>query len=160
MKKAILMTVVLMFVLSGVGMAGELHSRRDRTVLPPAKWWKMPLVAEKLSLTKEEAEKLDTMYFAQQNRLIDLRSQLAKDRLEMERLFEKEPFDSAVCLDSFKKSQEARNAIGLERFKFLIQVRELLGAERFQLLKGEFKHFREKKRIGKARTPRKVRPRT
>ena len=175
MKKAILMTVVLMFVLSGVGMAREPGPARaphvkahyvkarhvkDSMELPPVKWWKMPLTAEKLSLTKEETEKLDAMYYAQRMRLIDLRSQMAKDRLEMEQLFEKEPFDAAACLNSFKKSQDARNAIGLERFKFLIQVRELLGGERFQMLKEEFKRFREKKKIGKFRTPRGERPRT
>ena len=170
MKKVILLTGILMFVLSGVGMAGEPGPARaphvkarhvkDSMALPPVKWWKMPLTAEKLSLTKEETEKLDAMYYAQRSRLIDLRSQLAKDRLEMEQLFEKEPFDATACLNSFKKSQEARNAIGLERFNFLIKVREILGPDRFQQLKEEFKRFREKKRIGKFRAPRTERPRT
>lgn len=165
MKRAILMAVVLMFIFSGVGIARENTPAKARYVkssmaLPPVKWWKMPLMSEKLSLTKEETQKLDAMYFEHRSRLIDLRSQLAKDRLEMEQLFEKEPFDAASCLNSFKKSQEARNVIGLERFNFLIKVREILGAERFQLLKDEFRHFREKRKIGKARTPRADRPRT
>ena len=92
--------------------------------------------------------------------MIDLRSQAAKNRLELEKFFNTEPFDSGACLNSFKKSQEARNTIGLERFKFLLKVREMLGNDRFQTLKGEFKQFRDKRKIGKRRTPRKERPQT
>jgi Spy/CpxP family protein refolding chaperone len=124
------------------------------------KWWNIPQVAEKLSLTKEEKEKLDTLYYEQRSRMIDLRGQAAKDRLELEKLFNKEPFDSEAVLNSFKKSQEARNTIGIERFKFLIKVREMLGNDRFQTLEGEFKQLRDKRKTGKRGSPRQVRPRT
>ena len=159
MKKVILMTVVFFFALSGMSLAGDPRTGKDRMALPPVKWWKIPQVAEKLSLTKEEKQKLDTLYYDQRSRIIDLRSQAAKNRLELEQLFNKEPFDSAACLNSFKKSQEARNIIGIERFKFLLKVREILGNERFQTLRGEFKQFREKRKIGKRRTPGKERSR-
>jgi len=160
MKKILLMVVALTFVWSATGMAREPRLAKDRMTIPPVKWWKMPQVAEKLSLTKEETEKLDTMYFEQRSRMIDLRSQLAKNRLEMEQLFDKEPFDANACLSSFKKSQDARNVIGLERFKFLIKVREMLGTERFQVLKAEFREHRAKRKIGRTRTPRTDRPPT
>ena len=160
MKKTILMTVVVFFVLSGMSLARDPRPPKDRMSLPPMKWWNIPQVAEKLSLTKEEKQKLDTLYYDQRSRMIDLRSQAAKNRLELEKLFNTEPFDSVACLNSFKKSQEARNTIGLERFRFLLKVREMLGNERFQTLKGEFKQFREKKKLGKRRAPRMDRPRT
>lgn len=160
MKKAILMMVIFFFALSGMSLARAPRAEKDRMALPTVKWWNMPEVAEKLSLTKEEKEKLDTLYYDQRNRMIDLRSQAAKDRLELEKLFNTEPFDSQAVLGSFKKSQEARNTIGLERFKFLIKVREMLGNDRFQTLKGEFKKHRDKRKIGKRRTHRKERPQT
>ncbi|MBW1771928.1 MAG: periplasmic heavy metal sensor [Deltaproteobacteria bacterium] len=160
MKKVILITVVLLFVLSGMGLARVPQAGKDRMALPPVKWWTIPQVAEKLSLTKEEKQKLDTLYYDQRGRMIDLRSQAAKDRLELEKLFNTEPFDSGACLNSFKKSQEARNTIGLERFKFLIKVREILGNDRFQTLKGEFKQLKKNRKIGKRRSPRTGRPRT
>lgn len=160
MKKIILMMVVFFFVLSGMCLARAPRAGKDRMALPPVKWWNMPEVAEKLSLTKEEKEKLDTLYYDQRSRMIDLRSQAAKNRLDLEKLFNTEPFDSQAVLGSFKKSQEARNTIGLERFKFLIKVREMLGNDRFQTLKGEFKQIRDKRKIGKRRTHRKERPKT
>jgi Spy/CpxP family protein refolding chaperone len=152
MKKALVMTMVFFFVMSGISFARAPRTGKDRMSLPPVKWWNIPQVAEKLSLTKEEKERLDTMYYDQRSRMIDLRSQGAKNRLELEKLFNKEPFDSAACLESFKKAQEARNTIGLERFRFLLKVREILGNERFQTLKGEFKRYREKKKLGKRRS--------
>jgi Spy/CpxP family protein refolding chaperone len=160
MKKVILMTVVLFFVLSGMSLAGSPRTEKDRMAIPPVKWWTIPEVAEKLSLTKEEKEKLDALYYDQRSRMIDLRSQAAKNRLDLEKLFNTEPFDSGAVLGSFKKSQEARNTIGLERFKFLIKVREMLGNDRFQTLRGEFKQFREKRKLGKRHTPRKESPQT
>ncbi len=159
MKKTIVMTVVFFFVLTGMGLARAPKAGKDRMALPPMKWWNIPQMAEKLSLTKEEKEKLDALYYDQRSRMIDLRSQAAKNRLELEQLFDREPFDSAACLNSFKKSQEARNTIGLERFRFLLKVREMLGNERFQTLRGEFKQFREKRKLGKRRTPGRERPR-
>ena len=160
MKKVILMTVVFFFVLSGMSLARAPRAEKDKMALPPVKWWNMPQVAEKLSLTKEEKEKLDALYYDQRRRMIDLRSQAAKNRLDLEKFFNTEPFDSGAVLNSFKKSQEARNTIGLERFKFLIKVREMLGNDRFHTLRGEFKQFRDKRKLGKRHTPGKERPKT
>ena len=117
--------------------------------LPPGKWWKKPQVAEKLSLTKEEQGKMDTMYLEYRRQMIDLRSQMERERLEMEQLLDSETLNASACMDRFKKLQEVQNSLATERFKLLVQVRELLGLDRFQKLKEEFQHFRMERGHGK-----------
>ena len=121
--------------------------------IPPGKWWKMPRVAEELSLTKEEKGKMDTMYLEHRRGMIDLRSEVARERLEIEQILDSNAFEAGACMDRFKKLQEAINKVATERFGFLVKVRELLGLERFQKLKEEFRQFRMKRKEGK-RAPR------
>lgn len=114
--------------------------------MPPGKWWRLPELAEKLSLTKEEQEKMNSMYLELRRQMIDLRSQMAKERLELEELFESETFDATKCMERFKAMQEVMTKLGSERFKLLVHVRELLGPDRFRTLKDEFQNRRMKRR--------------
>ena len=155
MKKVTVSTLVIIFVLFGIFSAadarlgGEDKSAGKGSIsLPPGKWWKMPQVAEKLSLTKQEQGKMDIMYLEHRRQMIDLRSQVQKERLEMEQLLDSETLNAPACMEHFKKLQEAQNKVSTERFKLLVQVRELLGLDRFQKLKDEFQHSRMKRGHG------------
>ena len=156
MKKMALMTFVLVFALSGISMARGLgHGKED--MMPRGKWWKSPEMAERLHLTPDEKVKLDTLYLTHRRQMIDLRGQVAKERLDLEQLFDAKNFDSAACMENFKKLEKAHVNLATERFKFLVQVREVLGLERFQELKAEFwKHIkqrRERRRYFKGEGP-------
>jgi Spy/CpxP family protein refolding chaperone len=154
MKKIMLLAVLVMFAISGISEAegsgfggGGSGPGKETMGVPGGKWWRMPQVAEKLALTLEEKEKLDAMDLQLRRRLIDLRSQMQKEWLELEQLFNAGTFDAAASLDRFKKLQKARTNIAIERFKFLIKTRELLGPERFQTLKTEARQYRMKRRL-------------
>ena len=156
MKKVTIFTLVIIFGLFGILSAADARfGGEDKGVgkgsmgLPSGKWWKMPQVEEKLSLTKEEQGKMDSMYLEYRRQMIDLRSQVQKERLEMEQLLDSETLNTTACMERFKKLQETQNKLSTERFKMLVQVRELLGLDRFQKLKEEFQHFRVKGRHGK-----------
>ena len=146
MKKVVLLALVFVFALSGISMARDPGSRREEG-MPPGKWWKVPQVAERLSLTEEERQKLDTMYLEHRHRMIDLRTQVEKERLELEQLLDSTSFDPAASMERFKKLQDTHRALATERFQFLLQVRSLLGLDRFQLLKAQvWKHRMKQKR--------------
>ena len=158
MKKSILF--IFMAVLGILVIFGAAHARFDAKGaglgkggmgVPPGKWWKMPRVAEELSLTKEEKEKMDTLYLEHRRGMIDLRGEVARERLEIEHILDSSAFDAAVCMDRFKKLQEASNKVATERFRFLVRVRELLGLDRFQELKEEVRQFKRKGKKGKHR---------
>lgn len=156
MKKLLLLALVLTFALPGVAMArdpgfggGGPGPGKEDMGLPGGKWWQMPQVADKVALNQEERQKLDTMYLQHRRQMIDLHSQVQKERLELEYLLDSSTFDAAACMECFKKLQAAHSNLATERFKFLIQVRELLGLERFQQLKTEFRQHRMKERPGR-----------
>jgi Spy/CpxP family protein refolding chaperone len=153
MKKVTLMALLFMFALSGISMAknpgfGERGPGpgKERMAIPGGKWWKMPQVADKLALTQEEKERLDTMYLQHRRQMIDLHSQVKKEQLDLEQLLDSSTFNATACMGRFKKLQEAHANLATERFKFLVQLRELLGLERFQQLKAEVWHQRMKRK--------------
>ena len=156
MKKVTIFTLVIILGLFGIFSAADARfggegkdTGKGSIGLPPGKWWKMPQVAEKLSLSKEEQEKMNIMYLEHRRQMIDLRSQVERERLEMEQLLDSETLNASACMDRFKKLQEVQNSLATERFKLLVQVRELLGLDRFQKLKEEFQHFRMERGHGK-----------
>ena len=155
MKKATFLTVILMFALFGIAVAEgpscgpRAHGHgKEQPDLPGGKWWKMPQRAQKLALTEDEKENLDTMYLQHRRQMIDLDAQVAKERLELEHLLESTEFDPDACMERFKAVQNAHSNLATERFKFLVQVRELIGVERFQQLKTEIRHHRMRGRHG------------
>ncbi|MBW1863211.1 MAG: periplasmic heavy metal sensor [Deltaproteobacteria bacterium] len=157
MKKVTVLALVIFLGLLGISSAADARMRgegsgagKDSMVgMPLGQWWKMPQMAEKLSLTKEEQGKMDSMYLEHRRRMIDLRSQVQRERLEMEQLLDSRTLNAPACMDRFKKLQDAQNKLATERFGLLIQVRELLGLDRFQTLKEGFQRSKMKGRHGK-----------
>ncbi len=152
MKKTALMVLAFILVLPAVSVAkqqggcegGSFHGKQGMGV-PRGQWWKMPQMAAKLNLGDEEKEKLDNMFLEHRRRMIDLRSAMQKERLELERLLDSATLDSAACMERFLKVQEAHRGIAVERFRFLLGVRETLGLDRFQQLKAEVREHRMKR---------------
>ena len=153
MKRAALVVLAFLFVLPAVSVArqhgghegGPFHGKQGMGV-PPGEWWQMPQMVEKLNLSAEEKEKLDDMFLGHRRRMIDLRSEMQKERLELEQLLDSTSFDSAACMGRFLKVQEAHKDIAVERFRFLLGVREILGLDRFQQLKAQVREDRVKRR--------------
>jgi len=158
MKKSILFIFIAVFGILLISAAT--HARfegkgagfgKGGMGIPPGKWWKMPRVAEELSLTKEEKAKMDTLYLEHRQGMVDLRSEVAKERLKIEHLLDSSGFNANACLDLFKKLLGATNKLATDRFRYLVRVRELLGLERFQKLKEGIKRYRKKGIRGKRR---------
>lgn len=153
MKRIVLVLLAFMFILPPVcaakqrsGCEGGAHHGKEGMGVPRGKWWKMPQMAERLNLSAEEKQKLDSMFFEHRRRMIDLQGAKEKERLELERLLDSTPLDSAACMERFMKVQEAHKGIAVERFGFLLRVRELLGLDRFQELKAKVREHRMKRR--------------
>lgn len=162
MKKTILLVLIFVFGLASIGMAkssgfaeGGWSHGKESIGMPSGKWWKRPKVAEKIGITEEEKEKLDNMYYKHRYQIIDLQSQVQKERLELEQLLDRKDFNAKASIDHFAKLQKAHNTRAAERFRFLVQVRELLGLDRFQQLKEQVRKYRmerkrEKRRLTKS----------
>lgn len=138
MKKVAILTLICFFSVSGIGLAkgpgglGELK-------MPHGKWWRMPEVTKKLDLTSEEQQELDNLYVQSRQQMIDLKSNVEREKLELEVILDQQKFDESACMDRFKKFQDARTNLANEQFRFLVKVRKLLGLDRYQQLKTEFR---------------------
>ena len=106
--------------------------------MPLGKWWRMPHVAEQLNINGREKEQLDDLFIQTRRKMIDLKSAVEKERLELGILMDKETLDEDAVRGQFKKLGQARAHLAAERFRFILAVRKILGAERFQSLKALF----------------------
>ena len=113
--------------------------------MPLGKWWHMPHLAQQLNLNGREKEQLDDLFIQTRRKMIDLKSAVEKERLELGILMDKETLDEDAVRGQFKKLGEARATLAAERFRFILAVRKILGAERFQSLRTLFWASREQR---------------
>ena len=113
--------------------------------MPLGKWWHMPHLAEQLNLNGREKEQLDDLFIQTRRKMIDLRSAIEKERLELGILMDKETLDEKAVREQFKRLGQVRASLAAERFRFILAVRKILGAHRFQSLKALFWESRGRK---------------
>ena len=99
------------------------------------KWWQNKVMAEQLELTDSERKILDEKYTESRRKLIDLKSEVEKERLELEILLDSKEVNRAQIFERYNSLEEARAKLSKERFSLLIEVRDIIGIERFQELK-------------------------
>lgn len=150
MKKTIFFALLCLFTVSGVCTAGQYPMlNMGKLTMPPGKWWKMPKLAEALSLSNEEQGKLDNLFIQNRRQLIDLKSGLERQKFELELVLDNKNFDETACMNQFRKLQDARANLAAERFKYVVEVRKLLGLDRFQKIKSNYNRRMNRKMRGK-----------
>jgi Spy/CpxP family protein refolding chaperone len=114
----------------------------------PGRWWRSPELSKDMRLTDREKQILDDMFAKNRNALIDLRSDIEKERFKLEDILEKDPVNESAAKAQFRRVEEKREKIALERFNFILDARKVLGPERFRILTGKFEEMK-KKRLGR-----------
>ncbi|MHC1742314.1 MAG: Spy/CpxP family protein refolding chaperone [Syntrophobacteraceae bacterium] len=118
------------------------------TPIGPGRWWRLPLVSQRLDLTEDHKRRLDELFVQNRRKLIDLRSGLERDRLDLEALIDKEPLDENAVMAGFKRLENARGALAVEKFRYFLEVRKILGVDRFRRLEALYGAFRDRLRRG------------
>jgi len=138
MWKAILccMAVLVWICMPHFSQAESIH---------PGRWWHMPQVSEDLHITDAQIQKLDELFLDNRRKLIDLKSEVEKERLELGNILEREPLDEAAVTAQFKDLQAARTNLSAERLRFILEVRRILTPEQFRQLGATYRQFREKR---------------
>jgi len=113
--------------------------------LPGGKWWHVPRIAESLGLNQDQIRQLDREFVRSRRNMFELKSNMERERFELDNLMEKNNLDEAATMRQLKRFQESRSRLAEERFRFVVKVREILGNKSFQKLK----IFYEKRRLGK-----------
>jgi Spy/CpxP family protein refolding chaperone len=142
-KVLIGMMMLVLVMTPTMVMAKGMHGGKG---LPMGKWWENPEMAEKLNLNDAEKAKLKEAFNNSHRKLIDLKSNVEKQRFELGNLLDKKTLDEAAAMQQFTKLEKARAELSKERFSFLLETRKILGHERYQTLKQEGKERRRAKR--------------
>lgn len=106
-------------------------------------WWRIPDVAAKMKITKQEQEKLDDLYIANRRNLIDQRAIIEKERLALEESIAAEHLNEARALEHFKRIEKVRASLAEERFLYYLNLRKILGPERYREFMQSRKHYRQ-----------------
>lgn len=101
----------------------------------PGKWWHNRSVYQELGLSDEETKILDEKYNASRRSMIDLKSEVERQRFELDLLLNNPESDKQEIRDRFEKLEQARTKLSKERFEMFMTIRDTIGAERFQELK-------------------------
>lgn len=99
------------------------------------KWWMNKLMTDELQLTDVERQTLESSYTESRRRMIDLKGEVERQRLELDIVLDKHDADKEKILAQYTRLEDARAELSKERFRLLIEVREIIGAARFQELK-------------------------
>ena len=99
------------------------------------KWWNSTPMAEELKLTDSERKTLDEKYTESRRRMIDLKSEVEKERLELDIVLDQQDANKDRISERYDSLEKARAKLSKERFGLLIEVREVIGIERFRELK-------------------------
>ena len=108
------------------------------------KWWQDKAMAEEMKLTDGERKLLDEKYTASRRKMIDLKSEVEKERLELDIILDKQDADKGQINEQYERLEKARGKLSKERFGLLTEVRDIVGTERFQTLKSMHRSKRNK----------------
>jgi Heavy-metal resistance len=99
------------------------------------KWWHEKSVCQELGLSDEETKILDEKYNAGRRSMIDLKSEVERQRFELDLLLNTPDAEKQEIRDRYEKLEQARTKLSRERFEMFMTIRDTIGAERFQELK-------------------------
>ena len=127
LRKNVWFVLVLFFVFlpSTILAQGMMHG----------KWWHNKTMAQELELNENERKMLEEKYTESRRKMIDLKSEVEKERLELEIVMGKQDASRDQITERFDRLEKARAKLSKSRFGLLLEVREVIGADRFQELK-------------------------
>ena len=118
------------------------------------KWWYNKEIVNELELTDREKKDLEEKYIESRRKMIDLKSEIEKQRFELDLLLGSSNADKQEIMARFGNLEQARSKLSRTRFGMLMEVREIIGPERFQKLKSMHRERSRKdtKRFSKDRS--------
>jgi len=144
-----MLTGVLFMALIGIPLSAAAQER------PVGKWWRLPRISKALHLREDEKNELDDLFIENRRKLIDLKSDLERARLDLDALLDKDSLNDDAVRRQYDRLEQARENLARERFRFLLEVRRILGPDRFDRLKRMYRQFRVQKRRNAIRRQRK-----
>lgn len=132
MKKKILLTIFLgLLFLGSLGMP-KVFAFRDP--LGPGRWWQRTLVKDRLQLTSDQIEKINTIWTSYRKKIIDIDSLIKKGILDLENLLTQSEIGRQEAYKIADNIGRLHARHRTEQIKMAIDIRQELSQEQFQML--------------------------
>lgn len=115
-RRALLLAAVLLSVLP----------LQADPALPPAKWWRRPELVERLAITEDQQEKLDSIFRNHANDLIDLRAEIDKRTVELRGSLDQRQLNRQDIQRIAARLNEARGKLFDRELMMLVDMRSVL----------------------------------
>jgi len=102
---------------------------------PPGKWWTDPGTVQRLALTAEQQEKIESLFQQSRLKLIDLSAALEKQEVILDPLIESDHPDEPKILAQIDHVAQARAELEKANARFLLGIRNLLTPDQWHKLK-------------------------
>lgn len=122
MTRRILLAALLALGLIGTATAAD---------LPPGKWWRRPDVIQALSLSEEQQTKLESIWSASANDLIDLRGSVEKENVALRTMLDAPQLDRAAIRRTATRLSEARGRLFDRELMMLVDMRNVLNDQQW-----------------------------
>jgi Spy/CpxP family protein refolding chaperone len=121
-------TILAMIVLAAF-MTPALAQAVDFT---PARWWRIPKLADQVKLTEQDKKQLDNVFLDNRKKLRDLKDDVEDQQEALEDMICVDPLNEAAVMSQFRKLDKARSDLAEAAMVYNLQIRKIIGAERFK----------------------------
>ncbi|MBS1872958.1 MAG: Spy/CpxP family protein refolding chaperone [Acidobacteria bacterium] len=118
----------------GGPMRGPMQPGRP---MPGGRWWTNPEMVQKLGLTAEQKQKIDSIFQQSRLKLIDLNASLRKEEAILEPLLESEKPDEAKVVAQIDRIAQARGELEKANARMLLGFRAVLTQDQWKKLQAE-----------------------
>ncbi len=109
------------------------------------RWWTSPRVVERLKLTPEQVEQIETISYRQGEAMIDLRADLARANLDLLRLLDAPALDDAAVKDAIDRVVSARAGMARAELESRAEIAKILDLEQRRALMALAEAARERR---------------
>lgn len=135
LKKITFFSIFLFFVGLIFAEGPEMRGSGMHAPLFPGKWWKNPKVAERVALTQEQIDKLDSIFLKYRKSMIDIQANIQKLSLDLDDLLEQEGVKDEVILKQADSLISARGELQRSYVKMMLEMKKVLSPEQVKKLK-------------------------
>ena len=104
---------------------------------PPGRWWTEPALVQKLGLTADQQNRIDTLFQQSRLKLIDLSAGVQKAEASLEPLLEADRPDESQVLAQIDRIAQARAELEKANARMLLGFRGVLTLDQWKRLQAE-----------------------
>ncbi len=105
----------------------------------PGAWWRMPETVRAIGLSPEQTARLEEIFREERRRLVDLRAEVEKARLDLEEALGREPFDEAAVAPVVDRFEARRAELARARTMMLVRMRGVLTKAQYEALRARLR---------------------